>query len=130
MKKLLFVFSALLLFSCSSSDDNNNSSNSDLNPPAWIQGTWMQVGSTATTRSGFSFSSADFCTLILTAEQCQKGLLDLIRKGGQTVTVNETITSTSYTIKITYYGGQSVTYSFKKLSNNSIEYTGYTFIKQ
>ncbi|MFV8345952.1 hypothetical protein [Flavobacterium sp. ZB4P13] len=135
MKKLLFAFTAFLLFSCSNSDDDNgsNSSNSDFHPPAWIQGTWIQEGSTASINNGFSFSSSDLCTLLLTTEQCQKGLIDLIRKSGQAVTVNETITSTSYTAKITYYGGQSVTYSFRKLSNTSIEYmavSGSVFIKQ
>ena len=118
--------------SCSSSsDDDNNSSNSDFHPPAWIQGTYMQEGSTTTSGMGFKFSSNDLCTLISTAEQCQKGMIDTMGKSGQNSTVDETITSTSYSAYITYGGtGQSVTYSFKKLSNNSIEYMGYTFIKK
>ena len=125
MKKLLYVFTALFLFSCSSNSDDNNSSNSDFHPPAWIQGTWIQEeeGATSTSYStGFKFSKNDLCTLILTTEQCQQGLIDLIRKGGQTATVNETISNSSYTAKINYYGGQSVTYSFNKISNTKIEW--------
>lgn len=93
----------------------------------------MQEGSTALNSMGFKFSSNDLCVQILTTEQCQKGLIDLIRKSGQTATVDETITSTSYSAKITYVGGQSVTYSFKKVSNTKIEYiagSGSVFIKQ
>ncbi len=133
MKKLFFFLSFATILSCSKSDDdsNSNASNSDFHPPTWIQGTWQQEGSTGTSGLGFKFSSNDLCTLISTAEQCQKGIIDIMRKSGQNSTVDETITSTSYSAYITYGGtGQSVTYSFKKLSNNSIEYMGYTFIKK
>jgi len=42
MKKLLFLFYSILLFSCSSDADDTktNSSISDFHPPSWIQGTW------------------------------------------------------------------------------------------
>lgn len=131
MKKVVFLFSLFVLLSCSSSDESTN--NSDFNPPAWIQGTWMQEGSTAGTSMGFKFNSNDLCTLIFTAEQCQQGLISTMRKSGQTATVEETIANTSYSAKINYYGGQSVTYSFRKISNTEIEWSGSpsaVFIKQ
>ena len=90
MKKLLFVFTALILFACSSSDDNSNTSQNpiSINPPDWIQGTWIQDGITGTSFSmGFKFSSNDLCALISTTEQCQQGLIDLTRKSGQPSTV-------------------------------------------
>ena len=131
MKKVVCLFSLFVLLSCSSSDESTN--NSDFNPPVWIQGTWKQEGSTAGSGIGFKFSSNDLCTLISTAEQCQHGLITLVRKSGQTATVDETITSSTYSAKINYYGGQSATYSFRKISNTEIEWSGSlsaVFIKQ
>jgi hypothetical protein len=122
MKKSLFIFTALLLFSCSSSSDDKNSSKSDFNPPDWIQGTWILEDGTSSNSMGFKFSSNDFCTSVLTIEQCQQPQIDLIRKGGQTATVEETISNSTYIVKTIYYGGmQSVTYSFKKISSTKIE---------
>lgn len=43
MKKLLFIFCSILLFSCSSNSDDDkttNSSISDFHPPSWIKGFW------------------------------------------------------------------------------------------
>jgi hypothetical protein len=128
MKKVVFLFSLFFLLSCSSADEDLNSS--DFNPPAWIQGTWMQEGGTQGISMGFRLSTHDLCTIIITAEQCQQELLNLIRKSGQTVSVNETISNSEYVTKINYYGGQSVTYTFKKLSNTEIDYNGAVFIKQ
>lgn len=119
---------SLLIFSCSTSDEG--SSSSDFNPPAWIQGTWSQEGGTQGLSTGFRLSTHDLCTIIFTTEQCQQEMLNLMRKSSQTVSVNETISSSLYVAKINYYGGQSVTYTFKKLSNTEIEYNGIVYIKQ
>ncbi|MBG6188604.1 hypothetical protein [Flavobacterium sp. CAN_S2] len=135
MKKVVLLFSLFLMLSCSSSDDNGNSSNSDFYPPAWIQGNWMQEG---LTNYGvlFSFSENDFCmTNLGLTKQCQQELVNQMRQPGNAnaVTVTETITATNYTAEIKYFAGQSVIYSFRKLSNNSIEWTtvpGSIFIKQ
>jgi hypothetical protein len=132
MKKFITLFVIITLFSCSSSDDNN-SQKSDLNPPAWIQGTWIQEGGTISHGVGFKFSENDFCTLNSSTQQCQQGMIDLYRKGGKNPTVEETFTNASYTAVINYAGGQSVTYSFNKLSNTEIEWTaasGVIFNKQ
>lgn len=133
MKKVLLLCSLFLLLSCSNSDDSANDSNSDFNPPAWIQGNWELEGSGS---SGilFSFTATDFCmTTLGIAKQCQQEFVNLYRKPGNPVTVTETITATAYTAEIKYLGGQSIIYSFKKLSNTSIEWTasaGSVFIKQ
>lgn len=134
MKKLLFLFSLFLMLSCSNSDDNINSSNSDFHPPAWIQGTWNQEGSNGSSGVLFSFSVNDFClTTMGVAKQCQQEYVNQIKKINTAVTVTETITATTYIAEIKYFAGQSVIYSFKKLSNTSIEWTsvpGSVFIKQ
>jgi hypothetical protein len=124
------------MLSCSNSDDNSSSSNSDFHPPAWIQGNWIQEGSIAASRILFSFSANDFClTNMGLSKQCQQEFVNQVRQPGNVnnVTVTEIITSTTYTAEIKYFAGQSMIYSFRKLSNNSIEWTavpGSVFIKQ
>ena len=134
MKKVLLLCSLFLMLSCSSSDDSSNSSKSDFHPPAWIQGNWIQEGSVGTSGVVFSFAASDFCmTNMGLTKQCQQEFVNLYRKPGYDVTVIETITTTNYTAEIKYFGGQSVIYSFRKLSNSSIEWTsvpGSVFIKQ
>ena len=134
MKKVLLLCSLFLMLSCSNSDDN--SSNSDFHPPAWIQGNWLQQGSIGTSGVLFSFSANDFCiTSMGITKQCQQEFVNQVRQPGNVnaVTVTETITSTTYTAEIKYFAGQSLIYSFKKLSNNTIEWTtvpGSVFVKQ
>lgn len=136
MKKVFLLCSLFLMLSCSNSDDNSSSSNSDFHPPAWIQGNWIQEGSIAASRILFSFSANDFClTNMGLSKQCQQEFVNQVRQPGNVnnVTVTEIITSTTYTAEIKYFAGQSMIYSFRKLSNNSIEWTavpGSVFIKQ
>ena len=136
MKNVFLLFSLFLMLSCSNSDDNGNSSNSDFHPPAWIQGNWLQNGVMGSSGVLFSFSTNDFCmTNMGLTKQCQQELVNQMRQPGNAnaVTVTETITATNYTAEIKYFAGQSVIYSFRKLSNNNIEWTsvpGSVFIKQ
>ena len=133
MKKIVLLFSFFLLLSCSNSDDDVSSSLTDFNPPAWIQGTWALQDDTSNDAVVFNFTKADFCMTASYAKQCQKELEKKKKKNGGTVKVTETITANTYTAEITYYAGQSVIYSFRKLSSNSIEWTaspGAVFIKQ
>ncbi|RTZ05702.1 hypothetical protein [Flavobacterium sp. GSP6] len=133
MKKLLFLFSLFLMLSCSNSDDNTTSSNSDFHPPVWIQGTWNQEGSNGTSGVSFKFAANDFCMIAQSFKQCQQEFVNQYRQHGNAVTVIETITATNYTAEIKYFAGQSIIYSFRKLSNTSIEWTsvpGSVIIKQ
>jgi hypothetical protein len=133
MQKVLLLCSLFFLLSCSNSDDTTNGSESDFHPPAWIQGNWM-LKDDYSTGVLFSFTASDFCmTNMGIAKQCQQELVNLYRKPGNAVTVTETITATTYTAEIKYFAGQSVIYSFRKLSNTSTEWTasiGSVFIKQ
>lgn len=134
MKKLLYLFSLLFLFSCSNSDDNSNSSNSDFHPPIWIQGNWIQEGDIGIPGVLFSFTANDFCiTNMGVTKQCQQEFVNQMKQASNTVTVEETTTATTYTAEINYFAGQSVIYSFRKLANNKIEWTavnGSVFTKQ
>ncbi|MFV8327630.1 hypothetical protein [Flavobacterium sp. ZS1P14] len=89
MKNLLFALTALLLFSCSSSDENSN--NSDLHPPAWIQGTWVEDETISV--GGFTFSKDDLCTTLSTMTTCWKYILNISQ--GQ-ATAEEEISNTDY----------------------------------
>ena len=42
MKKLTYLLLAILIVACSSDDsDSSNSNENSINPPAWIQGLWL-----------------------------------------------------------------------------------------
>jgi major membrane immunogen (membrane-anchored lipoprotein) len=129
MKNLLLVLFSTLIFSCSSSSDDN-STKSDFSIPTWLQGNWTQDVDKSTSNS-FNFSSNDICVSILgSGGQCQQQTIDFARKGGISVNVIEVSTDKNYSAEIKYSNGQSVTYAFKKVSDNSIEYVGVIFKKQ
>lgn len=116
MKKLLFAFGLILLLSCSNdSDENKSSSNSSFHPPSWIQATWKDEIS-----FGYRFSSDNFCSILLSSENCNKEYFELIKKTGITVTIIEDISSTEY--KFSYIlQGQSISYHFVKISEKEIQ---------
>ncbi|MFV5691714.1 hypothetical protein ACM55K_06805 [Flavobacterium sp. LT1R49] len=132
MKKALLLCSLFFLLSCSNSDDTTKVSNSDFHPPVWIQGNWGLEGAGS---SGvlFTFAANDFCMTTQSFKQCQQEFVNQYRQPGNGVTVKETITAAAYTAEIKYFAGQSIIYSFRKLSNTSIEWTavpGSVLIKQ
>lgn len=123
MKKLLFVFTALLLFSCSSSsDDNNNSSNSDFHPPAWIQGTWKDD-----TSFGYKFTSDNVCLLVSINQNCFKEMINNYNASiPNSSSVNESIKSdTEYKFSYTVQGTTQY-FHFKKITNTKIEFVNPT----
>lgn len=122
MKKILFLFSLFLLLSCSDSYDSLSGS-ADFHPPSWLQGNWGFEEVDEASTVVFSFSKGDLCLVSGISKQCYQELVNQMRKEGIKVKVNETITANTYIAEITYFAGQSVIYSFRKLSNNSIEWT-------
>jgi hypothetical protein len=74
MKKLLFLFSALLFISCSG-DDDSSSNDTSIDPPSWIQGVWLsedylELG----IESGYEFTKDDICSVLFNTKTCQKGI--------------------------------------------------------
>ena len=120
MKKISLFLLLGLVYSCSSSSDNlsnNSSSNASINPPAWIQGTWIQAGGT----TGYKFTTNDF---ILTGSGSQTSFANtviLTNASGGNATVHETITSNSYNIDITI-GIRTDSYYFNKINDTKIEW--------
>lgn len=111
-----------MFFSCSSNDDNSGSNNSSINPPTWIQGTWL-AETISGSDLGYKFTLDDFCTINGTITMCNKSQIEQYNSIGQNVVVNETITDTEYTIEIDYNTQQAITtYQFEKISNTEIEW--------
>lgn len=121
MKNILYALAVFLAVSCSSPDDSHSTLVSDFHPPQWIQGTWKEELFGIDSRTGFKFSANDLCTLMGAAEHCQQEIIDSQRKSGINTTVEETITNTSYSVKISSSVRQK-TFSFQKISDTKIEW--------
>jgi|AntRauTorckE5430_2_1112549.scaffolds.fasta_scaffold17294_2 hypothetical protein len=126
MKKILgFILLLTILFtSCSSNDDDSRMSNFEINPPDWIQGTWMLEEENQA--SGYKFKNDDFCIISILRQTCHKELLSQSNSSGVLTSVNEEITENSYLIEMTL-GGQIFTYEFIKISSNQIEWLNNPF---
>lgn len=121
MKKIVIILFAVLAFSCSGSDDNNNVNPNvaSLNPPAWIQGTWLLEGNSV--QSGFRFTSNDVCINSLGLYACNKESLEMYQDTQVHTDVNEEISDTEYSVEITI-GSNTTTFKFKKVSATQIKW--------
>ncbi|MBC3759225.1 hypothetical protein H7U19_12475 [Hyunsoonleella sp. SJ7] len=119
MKKILLLLMAIFLVGCSSSDDSDSKNQSLINPPNWIIGTWLLEEPNP--RSGYRFSSDDFCLVLFTTENCFKESIRLSKSSGAVADVEETNTDNNYSIKITL-ASQVITYEFNMLSATQIEW--------
>lgn len=137
MKKLLYLFLAITIISCGGEDDrnaNNNGSNLTINPPSWIQGTYLQDIGGQTSSVGYEFRSNDFCRVSNNVSSCYKAQIDLYENASNFETdVYEEIDNNRYFIEITL-GATIISYEFEKVSSTSIKEilpTGdYTLILQ
>lgn len=134
MKKISILFLLALVCSCSNSDDSSNSSSASINPPAWIQGVWIQENSTL--GNGYIFTSNDFLLKGITGNTSfSNGVAGTLSTGGN-AGVQEVISNSIYNIDITILS-QIYIYNFKKISETKIELVNgpttsehYYFIKQ
>lgn len=125
MKKtnLIYIFIiALLSISCSSDDDSSNTSTNAINPPDWIQGTWLQQNGNSTTQNGFKFTSDDFITISSNIQISWKDNVNNSNNVGANTDVNENVNENEYKIDITITS-QTVSYYFEKRNDNVIEWT-------
>ena len=99
MKKILILFFALSLglVACNKDDDDadTQNTNNQLNPPTWIQGTWMAENATLAT--GYQFTEDDMLSII---GESSVSLMNSL--SGSAYTINENTTSTSYQFSIHY----------------------------
>lgn len=126
MKKiiLLLIFTTLL-HSCSSDSNNDNPGTNinncqTLNPPAWIQGTWIKQNSSAGSYTGYKFTSDDVIDIgSQSFSNSRKFQLDFYCNSNVNYTVTENTTPTSYFLEINWSG--IATYNFAKISDTKIE---------
>lgn len=121
MKKTVLILSSALALGCSGSDDNNNVNPTvvSINPPAWIQGTWLLEGSSV--QSGFRFTSDDVCINSLGMYACNKESLEMYQDTQVNTRVNEEISDTEYSVEITI-GSNITAFEFKKVSTTQIKW--------
>ncbi len=119
MKNTLLLLFAIFVFSCSSSDESSSKNQSSINPPSWIQGTWLLED--AGVDSGFKFAMDDVCIIFSSSQACNKEQLQLANSTSLFTKVEEEISDTSYSINISIVS--SVTsYDFEKVSDNKIRW--------
>ncbi|TVZ26801.1 hypothetical protein JM83_1791 [Gillisia sp. Hel_I_86] len=119
--KRLYLLLMFILTSCSSDNSVNNSSNFTINPPSWIQGTWILQGST-TGEHGFRFTSNDVILIQNSMETSQRELLQQSIDLGQEVSVTENKEDTYYSLHIDFQYGQTLKLDFRKLSSTEISW--------
>lgn len=116
----LFILSIFLfVISCSKSDDGTSFTTS-INPPKWIQGTWLS-GS-----AGFRFEANDFITITSGTEISYKEQLEFYKGTGEETSAEETKTDESYRLKLTFPPGLSIIYEFSKKSETVIVWENQT----
>ena len=124
MKKLItLAFAVSILFGCSNSDSNNSSNSTSINPPAWIQGYWLQDdGSGGVTVLGLKVTSDDLYTTINGSGNSLKTLISNVLQSGGTAVVNEEISSSEYKLNVTLNGNSFPQYYYKKITSTKIQY--------
>ena len=120
MKKTILLFFSFAIMSCSNSDSSGSSSNSYINPPTWIQGTWVQEGSTI--GNGYIFTSNDFLLKnAIGGNTSFKQAIETTIAAGGNADATEVITSSIYNLSITI-AAQTYNYDFQKISATKIEW--------
>ena len=116
MKKFIIAILVVVCYSCSSSDDNNSNS-SQINPPSWIQGTWINDLGTG----GFNFTTDNICVVTGNLQQCYKEILEQTDGSVVEENVTEEITDDIYFIEFTL-SSSITTYEFERVSDTEILY--------
>jgi hypothetical protein len=121
MKKIILLITIItLLYSCSDNSGNNSNNCQTLQPPTWIQGTWLKQD--APTAAGYKFTIDDVIegyNEISSGGVSRKYQLDFYCTSNVNYTVTENTTPTSYFLEINW--GGIVTYNFTKISATTIE---------
>lgn len=134
MKKHILILFLLMtvLYSCSSDDEGVANSQIQINPPTWIQGTWMMEEPSV--ESGFKFTSNDFILILLNVQSSQREQLQIALDSGSDASASDNSTDNSYSITLNFPAGLSTSYTFDRISDTKIQTTtsGVTasYIKQ
>lgn len=121
MKKMTFLLATITFFivSCNSDDDSPNSENpnteNNLNPPEWIQGKWLQKGTS--TNKGIEFVPGKFCEFDPDATECVPEKFK-----GQEVDMTDESGENHYIIKFSWDDYDDVSYIFSKVSKDTLRW--------
>lgn len=112
MKRIiLLLVAAITVVACGKGDDKNESNTKKFNPPAWIQGTWLDSNNI-----GFKFEVNDFCMIVPTQEICyNQGIF-----ATEVTDVKEEKTDNIYKVSFRLSNATTYTYEFKKKSDTQI----------
>ncbi len=126
MKKIILLITfTSILFSCSPGGNSSNVSSNcaTINPPTWIQGTWIKVATNTNIQQlyGYKFTANDVIEVAPggTNSISRKGQIDFYCSSNAPYTITENITPTSYFLEINW--GAFATYNFTKISATKIE---------
>ncbi len=115
---LLILAFGLALSACekANTDDQGNTTKDKLNPPAWIQGTWMDR-SEPLIPVGYTFTTDDMLTIVAGNSASLNGSIS-----DRDYTISEITTDTNYQFTITYKDTNSdESWEFNKISSTQIE---------
>ena len=104
-------------------DDRPDQNGNYLNPPAWIQGKWSDIGLDDFPVEGertyeYRFTSDDFLMRVLGIDSGFKELLELTQDSDEPLTVEEVINDSVYSLSITGPGA-NVHHDFRKTSDST-----------
>jgi hypothetical protein len=121
MKKIILSLLILVTISssCSSEDNNSNNSEIQINPPSWIQGTWLLQSSVAG-ESGWRFTKNDVINIQASVEISQRGQLEPFLKTDQIVSATDESTPNTYKVTSNFPFGQTTILSFTRVSDIEI----------
>ena len=123
MKQNAFFYLLVILFSfsCSTDDGDSQDSQIQINPPSWIQGTWL-IENTVTNGYGFRFTTNDIVLLQPSIEISQRGQLEIFTGSGQDVSTSEEFSEDNYKLTSNIPAGQTTVFSFTRVSETEISW--------
>lgn len=119
MKYLFFSLIFLISLTSCSSDDSIGPNSASINPPSWIIGIW---NSEYVDIQSFEFTPSDIITIQGGVSISLEEQINFYTSNGQDVSIEETKTDDYYSLTANLPAGQSVTYSFDRISENSFIY--------
>jgi len=114
MKKLILLFSLLVILTACSTSDNEENSKDNFNPPDWIIGSWRSDNGTM-----YTFRNDD---IICTSEGNRVSYKDkvaFLKSGKSTYSITETKTNDSYIAEFKV-SNKTTIFSFSKISDTKI----------
>jgi len=126
MKKLIVLLSLVFMYSCSSDESQDGMSidggyniNAKINPPQWIQGTWIDSKGQI-----FEFTKSDITCNSYGNLYSAKGEVQYYIIQDEDPEITQTQTDDSYILQYKNSASSKRTYSFVKISDTELESKG------